>query len=769
MRNEDDHATDPIQLPAPARRPLQLNRLSDRQLMVDLRADESHAEGGAASFLDYWHILVKWRWVIGAMVVAAVAMSIAVTLLMTPMYRAVGVIQIDMEAPKVVNVDAAQQQANEEQGAEQFYQTQYGLLKSRSLAERVVNKLNLASNVQFLTTGAPVVGFIHIRSQIENPVNKPFDWRHRMALKKFMGHMHITPVRGSRLVRISYDSPDPALAAAVVNATMDGFIDSNLDRRFQASAYARQFLEQHLAEQKQKLEESERQLVAYATAQHIVNIGSSSQSADGKTSDGQSLTGAQLTTLNESLSQAKGARILAEQRWKAANSASVMSLPDVLGNPAVQALQARKAQLETDYQDKLKIYKPDFPAMTQIRAQIDETDKQIAAQVANIKESLHEQYQVSQRQESSLGGQVAGLTSSVLDLRSRSIEYNTLQREVDTNQQLYDGLLQQFKAISVAANVGSNNISKVDPAVLPNRPDQPRPILNVLAAIVAGLVFGVLLAFGLEYLDDSIKVPEDVEAKLGLPLLGSIPVLEKGVGAKEALADGRSALSEAYYSVRTALQFSTDTGVPKSFLITSARPGEGKSTTALALAQNFARLGMRVLLIDGDLRNPSLHHYVSCDNTAGLSNYLIGASSLFDVVQATDRQNLFLLPCGPLPPNPAELLASGKVRGLLAKADDQFDLVVIDGPPVMGLADAPLLASVVAGTVLVIEAGTTRRGLARAAVRRLLTGQAHLLGAVLNKFSLRKAGYGYAYGYGYSYAYSYGYGANEPRIETKRK
>ncbi|HEY3814268.1 MAG TPA: polysaccharide biosynthesis tyrosine autokinase [Caulobacteraceae bacterium] len=769
MRNDDDQATDPIHLPAP-RRPLQLNRLNDRQLMVDLRGDEAQGEGGGSTFLDYWHILVKWRWVIGAMVVAAVALSVAISLLMTPIYRATGVIQIDMEAPKVVDVDPQRQEARQEQNADQFYQTQYGLLKSRALAERVVNKLNLASNASYLISGSPVLGFLHVRAQFDSPLNQTFDYRHRLAVRKFMDHIKVTPVRGSRLVKISYDSIDPKLAALIVNTTADEYIASSLDQRFQASSYARQFLEDHLADQKQKLEASERALVQYATAQHIVNIGAPSAGADGKTSsDGQSLDAASLSALNESLAQAKGARILAEQRWKSANSTQVMALPDVLGNPAVQALQARKAQLESDYQDKLKIYKPDFPAMTQIRAQIDETDKQIAAQVANIKESLHEQYEVAQHQEASLGGQVSGLTSSVLNLKNRSIEYDTLQREVDTNQQLYDGLLQQFKAISVAGNVVANNIFKIDTAIVPSHPSQPRPLLNVLAALGAGLVLGVLLAFGLEYLDDSIKVPEDVESKLGIPLLGSIPVLEKGVGAKEALADGRSALSEAYYSVRTALQFSTDTGVPKSFLVTSARPSEGKSTTALALAQNFARLGMRVLLIDGDLRNPSLHHYVSCDNTAGLSNYLIGASSLFDVVQATDRQNLFLMPCGPLPPNPAELLASGKVRGLLAKADEQFDLVVIDGPPIMGLADAPLLASVTAGTVMVIEAGTTRRGLARAAVRRLLTGQAHLLGAVLNKFSLRKAGYGYAYGYGYSYAYSYGYGANEPRIESKRK
>ena len=769
MRNEDDHATDPIQLPATTRRPLQLSRLTERQLTADLHRDEPQGDG-AATFLDYWHILVKWRWVIGAMVVAAVALSIAISLLMTPIYRAVGVLQIDMEAPKVVDVDPARQEAQGQQNADQFYQTEYGLLKSRSLAERVVNKLNLASNPSYLISGSPFLGFLHVRAQFQNPASQPFDSRHRDAIRKFMDHLKVTPVRGSRLVKVTYDSVDPQLAATIVNTTMDEFIASNLDRHFQATAYARQFLEEHLADQKQKLEDSEKKLVAYQTAQHIVDLGPTTTSADGKTSaSGQSLASASLATLNESLAQAKGQRILAEQKWKTANSASVMSLPEVLGNPAVQALQARKAQLETDYQDKLKIYKPDFPAMTQIRAQIDETDKQIQAQVANIKESLHEQYEVAAKQEAGLGGQVSGLTSSVLDLKNRSIADNTLQREVDTNQQLYDGLLQQEKAIAVAGTAIVNNIFKVDNAIRPNHPAQPRPLLNVLAAIGAGLVFGVLLAFGLEYLDDSVKVPEDVESKLGLPLLGSIPVLEKGVGAKEALADTRSALSEAYYSVRTALQFSTDTGVPKSFLVTSARPSEGKSTTALALAQNFARLGMRVLLIDGDLRNPSLHHFVSCDNTAGLSNYLIGASNLFDVVQATDRQNLFLLPCGPLPPNPAELLASGKVRGLLAKADDQFDLVVIDGPPVMGLADAPLLASVTAGTMLVIEAGTTRRGLARAAIRRLLAGQAHMLGAVLNKFSLRKAGYGYAYGYGYSYAYSYGYGANEPRIESKRK
>jgi succinoglycan biosynthesis transport protein ExoP len=767
MRNDEDQAPEPLHLPGPSRRPLQLSRLNERQLMVDLKADEPHHEGGA-SFLDYWHIIVKWRWVIGAAVVAAVALSLAITLLMTPVYRAITLIQIDTDAPKVVTVQGAEPTAAMD--GEQFYQTQYVLLKSRSLAERVVNQLNLASNPSFLSDGGGFLGFLHLSAHVENMQTQTFARRHSRAVRILMSHLKITPVRASRLVKISYDSPDPRIAAQISNAVAQGFIASNLERRFQASTYARTFLEDHLRDLKQKLEDSERQLVAYATNQQIVNVTEPTTGTDGKSSgEGQSLTGSSLAALNGSLSQATGARILAEQKWRSANSTAVMALPEVLGNASVQALQAHKSQLESDYQDKLKIYKPDFPAMVQIKAQIDSTDQQIQAQVANIKQSLKTEYEVALHQEQSLGGQVSGLKSSVLDLRTRSIQYNILQREVETNRSLYDGLLQRYKEIGVAGGVGTNNVSIVDGAEAPGHPDQPKPLINIGAAAIAGLILGVLLSFGLEYLDDSIKVPEDVESKLGVPLLGSIPVLEKGVGAKEALADSRSPLSEAYYSVRTALQFSTDTGVPKSFLVTSARPSEGKSTTALALAQNFARLGMRVLLIDGDLRNPSLHHYVSCDNTAGLSNYLIGASNLYDVVQATDRQNLFLMPCGPLPPNPAELLASGKVRGLLAKADEQFDLVVIDGPPIMGLADAPLLASVVAGTVLVVEAGTTRRGLARTALRRLMTGQAHLLGAVLNKFSLRKAGYGYAYGYGYSYAYTYGYGPNkDPRIEAKR-
>jgi capsular exopolysaccharide synthesis family protein len=275
----------------------------------------------------------------------------------------------------------------------------------------------------------------------------------------------------------------------------------------------------------------------------------------------------------------------------------------------------------------------------------------------------------------------------------------------------------------------------------------------MITALFLGLVIGVGIAFLIETLDESVRSPEDVEKKVGLPLLGTIPKLEKGTTPIVALADVRSNFSEAYYSVRTALQFSTNDGAPSSIVVTSARPSEGKSTSSTAIAQNFARLGSRVLLIDSDLRNPSLHKVLNAENTQGFSNYLTGHMSLEQLAQQTSVPGLSFIPCGPMPPNPAELLGSAKLEAMLREARAQYDLVLIDAPPVMGLADAPLLASAAAGTLLVMEAGGTGRKLAKAAIRRLAVGNARILGILLTKFDARKSSYGYGYGYAYEYEY----------------
>lgn len=726
-------------LPDDSRGPVVIRSQSAVDGQAQWWADEADAQP-QFSILEYWRVISKHRLVILAAVIIALAIGIAVTLLMRPIYTASATLQIDREAAKVLNTEDAASPDRLINGQE-FFQTQYGLLKSRSLASRVVESLNLANNGFLQQMAADVEG----RTAAE---------RKAMAVRLVASNLGVEPIRESRLVRITFESPDAALSARITNAIADNFISSNLDRRFESSTYARDFLEQRLKLLKPRLEASERQLVAYAASQQIINVptGGGSEGSDAS-SGSQSLTAANLVALNTALAEAKGDRIRAEQRWRQAQSTPGLGLPEALTSPTIQQLTQSRAKLSADYQEKLSVYKPDFPVMQQLKAQIEETDRQIQLEIGHIREGLRAQYNIALAQERSMSGQVEQLKSSFLDLKDRSIQYAILQREVDTNRSQYEALLQRYKDVTVAGGIVSNNISIVDRAEPPGKPTRPNPLLNMGIAAAVGLLMGLLMAVLLEALDESIKSPEDVEAKLGLPLLGSIPTLEKGVTPAQALADIRSPFSEAYYSIRTALQFSTNDGVPKSLLVTSSRPSEGKSTSAAAIAQNFARLGSRVLLVDGDLRNPSLHRNMGVENRVGLSNYLTGSSPLAEVMQPSPDPQLVFIPCGPLPPNPAELLSGPRLRAFLAEAGAQFDLIVVDGPPVMGLADAPMLASVVAGTLLVVEAGATRRGVAKGAIRRLAQGHARLLGVLLTKFNARKAAYGAGYGYGYDYEY----------------
>ncbi|KFN51445.1 hypothetical protein P873_02615 [Arenimonas composti TR7-09 = DSM 18010] len=573
--------------------------------------------------------------------------------------------------------------------------------------------------------------------------------RQTLRINSFLASLSIEPVRNSRLVRVHFDSPDAAFSQRVVNAVAEAYIASNLERRFDASSYAKTFLEERLEQLRIQLEDSESRLVEFAQRERIVDA-----------IDGSSLSTQSLSELNSTLAAAQDQRIRAEARWKHAESASGMGLSAVLGSEIVQALQERRADLQAQYQDKLSIFKPAFPEMQQLQAQIDELDRQIQTEVGNIKAAIRGEYESALAQEQMLRAQIDALKDEVLDLRNRSIEYNILRREVDTNRQQYDALLQRYKEIGVAGGVGTNNISIVDPAELPISKYKPRLSMNLAIGLLLGLVVGLLLALLFEVIDDSVKHPEDVERLLGQAVLGVIPLLKSPMTPARAIADPRSAFAEAYRSLRTALQFATESGVPRSLLITSASPSEGKSTTAFMLAQNFAQLGKRVLIIDADLRNPSLHRAVGSDNSAGLSNYLSGAAKAMDVIKQTELSNFSFLSSGPLPPNPAELLAGPKMIALVKVASDKYDHVIIDGPPVMGLADAPTLANMTSGTLLVIEAGGTRVAHAKNALKRLQAARARVIGALLTKFDAKVSGYHYG---GYNY-YSYGAGESTKKL-----
>ncbi|MBA4804676.1 MAG: polysaccharide biosynthesis tyrosine autokinase [Brevundimonas sp.] len=695
---------------------------------------------------EYWRLALKHRFVILGSLIAALVIGLTVTLLMTPIYTASVTLQIEREAVRVLNVDDVQPRETGYQ-AEEFFQTQYGLLRSRSLAERVIDSLGLASSDAFLDQMG-----VDAPSRGSSSAADHSAARRRLVLRAVQENLDVSPVRGSRLVVVTFDSPNPQLSARIVNAFAENFIQVNLDRKFESSRYAREFLEERIAQTKAKLEDAERELVAYAAAQQIINVEESTPEGG----EAQSLTTNNLVALNSALAQARAARIAAEQKWLQARNAPALSLTEVLQNPAIQQMVQQRAQVDAEYQQKLRVYQPDWPEMQQLSARLAELDEQIGNVAGGIRSSLQGQYQVAANQERSLQAQVDSLSGEVLNQRARSVQYNILKREVDTSRTLYDGLLQRYKEVGVTGGVAANNISIVDRAVPPASPSKPQLIINMALAALIGLALGVAAAFLMEALNESLATPEDVETKLGLPVLGVAPLLGPDEQPVAALADVRSSFSEAYYSLRTALQFSTPDGAPATMLVTSSRPAEGKSTTAYAIALTLARVGKRVLLVDGDLRNPSMHRVVGTDNDTGMSNLLSGSATIEELIKATGIDNLHFIPCGPLPPNPAELWGGDRVGRVLDHATTLYDHVVIDGPPVLGFADAPLLAAQVRGTIFVLEARGTRRAQARGALRRLLVGRGHLLGAVLTKFNVKATQYG-----GYDYAYDYHYGARD--------
>jgi succinoglycan biosynthesis transport protein ExoP len=683
-------------------------------------AQQSHSSGAPALDLNLatiWRILMEWRWLILGTTAVAVAGAIIVTLLTTPLYRAQAVLELNPPAVEIMENSKAKS-IGEEKG---FLATQYGLLQSRNLAERVAQDLNLASKPEFV-------------SQAPDRAT-----RQKIAAAILQGNFDVQPVPGSRLVKINYSSPSPALAAQIVNSFADNFINSNLERRYEASSYARHFLERQLAKVKTELEKSERLAVAYAQQQSIINTGGGDNPGDTA-----SLPGASLVALNDALSAAQTKRITAEQRYRQASAATA---GDVAQGTA--SLRQQHAALEADYQEKLAQFKPDYPEMVRLRSKITSLEQAIREEAGVVAggraTTLLAEYRAAAAEERSIEGRVAALKGTVLNLRGRSIQYNILQREVDTNRSLYDALLQKYKEIGVAGGIGQNLVSVVDRAQTPGGAYTPNLMLNLLMGLGLGLVAGLAAALALEFINDTIKTPDDVRDKLRLPSLGVIPKKKGSDALSEELKDQSSPISEAYFSLRTSLQFTTDTGAPKSLLITSTRAAEGKSSTTLALAQNFARLGNRVLLVDGDLRKPAF--VTGLDPTEGLSKLLTNSDALEKHILATQFENLSLLPCGPLPPNPAELLASPRLKAIIAEASEKFDMVIVDGPPVLGLADAPLLATVCRGTLLVIESGKTRTKAALDAINRLRSSGGHLLGAVLTKFRHQAHGYGYGYSY----------------------
>ncbi len=690
--------------------------------------DDDFVEPEANGF-DFWatlQILLTRKWMILSITLCGVLIGAMLALRATPMYKAFATIEIQRQETQIIeggNVDPVVVADAE------YMATQYELLRSRSLAQRVADTLDLPSDPLYANQTLT-------RSE-----------RLDQAANVILKGLRVAPAGRSRVVEVEFISPSPAETARIANAVVDNFIQSNLERKYNTTAYAREFLEERLAATRVALEKSERELVAYAERQGILDLSSGDEGSI-------NLDTNSLVRLNEDLAAAESDRIEKEQRYLQARD-NPSSSP-LLESDALQALKARESELNARYQELLGKFKPDYPEMVSLRTRIDAIQKEIKTEAQAILIALEGEYKAALAREQSLMARVSQLKDEVQSQRNRRIQYTILKRDVDTNRSQYEALLNRLKEVSIASGVGSSQVSIVDRAVVPKLPFEPNLSRVVIQSLIVSLGLGIAIAFALNFIDDTIKTPEDVRKKLGLPAIGIIPRIgKKSELVMDALDDPKSGISEAFVSARTALEFTTDGGAPRSLLVTSTRPSEGKTSSTISLARAFSRIGRSVLIIDADMRKPSF--VVENGSSIGLSGLLTSDATLVENAIQSDTPGLWLLPSGVIPPNPAELLSGGRLRQIIREAEEAFDIVIVDSPPVLSFADAPLLGAACGGATVVVQAGSIRRPAVERTLGRLFESRTNVLGIILMKFDAKTAGYDYGYYYSAygSAAYNY--------------
>lgn len=682
---------------------------------------------------DYLRILLKRRWTILTVFVCVVAVASFKTFTATPIYKATVQLLIERQAPRVL-LDQ-RDSAPYDPYNEEFYQTKYKLLESKALAKKVVDKLQLKNNP----------AYADMFKKLPPNADEAMKQRAEEALVGTVaGGIEVTPIRQSSLVNVSFSDPDPKFAAQAVNAVAQCFIEQSLDLRFAASQEAANWLQQKVTEARKKLEESEARLNEYKKAQNIVTF-----------EDKETLTAQKLEQLNKDLLAAQTHRMEAETRFHEVSQGR--PIPQVLNNPLVQALKGQEAKLIADLSEISLKYGESHPRIIRLKSELAAIRGKIGAETSQVVQAIKNEYQMAKGQEENLKAALQAQKADTQGLSDKNIQYRVLLRDVETNRAMYENVLRSLKTVTTAENLPSTNIRIVYPASVPEAPFYPRKSRNMMLAVVLGLVFGVGLAFGLESLDTTLKNPEEVEGWLEIPNLAMIPHLEvadgnPGIESPELIVHHGSQplASEAYRGLRTSILFSTADQAPRILLITSSLPQDGKTLTAANLATAMAKAEPPVLLVDADLRRPSLHTLFDVPREPGLTNFLVGEVSELPAVE-TRVPNLLVVPAGKIPPNPSELLHSDRMQELLKLALEKFGRVVVDSPPLMSVTDAAILGTMVEGVLLVIKAEGVPRKAAIQARNDLLEVKAPLIGAVLNNIPMNGHGYGYYYSQYYRY------------------
>ena len=709
---------------------------------------------------DYLLILRKHQWLILSFMLAVVTITAIGTFRMQPVYIATSRIEIDRENSNILpfqGTDSYDYMTD----LENYIETQSKILTSETLALQTVRSGILSGQTDFASD--PSTSDALSTGSLANMKPPP-------ELGAFLGALSVKRVPNSRLMDVSFESTSPLLAAQIVNAHIKNFIEQNFQSRYEATSRASTWLTDQLNDWKVRVQKSEDARIAYERQNQIWAL-----------DDKQNVTSQRFTDLNKQLTDAQSERMRKQSLFEFARAGEMDSVPQIRDNPAVQDLLRKRTETYSQYTDALNQYGPNFPKVQRLQSLLKEIDVAADKEKKTAIARLENEYREALQREQILTRALDQQKTEVNQMSERMVQYSILKREAETNKALYDGLLTKLKEAGISAGLRSSNIRIVDPAMVPTYPARPAKTRNIILSFLVGLVGGIGLALLREYMDNTVKSPDDIETLAHLPSLAVVPAFTESNGdrsrvklLKGASTNGhekrielvaqhlpKSQMSEAFRALRTALLLSQADHPPQVILVTSALPREGKTTAAANLAVTLAQLGDRTLLIDADLRKPGVGRLLNLGSGkyAGLSSYLAGVSSLDLVtIQHPAIPNLSAIPTGPLPPNPADLLSSHKLTDAIAELRSKFKFIVIDSPPIMAATDAVILSVKADGVLLVVRSGETPKEAFTRTRDLLLSVKCHILGVVLNAVDSTAPDYYYSYRY---YPYSQGYGAQE--------
>lgn len=644
------------------------------------------------SINDIFSILNRRKWVILLTLLTTVLLSLIYTFSAKPSYRANAMIQIEREGAEIVTFGQTQKPSDAVSfESDPFFRTRYEMLKGRVIAQRVINELNLKESLAPKQKDSIVTSLMKAVGLIPKDDGQQGATDYNALFTK---NLFVQPISGTHLVEIFYEASNPIEARNVVNSLIDNFIKLQIESKSETGEYAKEFLAKQIEEAGERLRNAEEDLVQYANKKGILGV-----------DEKQTRQVKKLENLDAALVQAEIRRIEAESLYLQMKRAG--SVSTVLTNPVITSLKARLVQLEGDYQEMLKTFKPNYPDMRRLQQQINSARGKLNGEMVNIQRSMEADYKAAKRQEDKIRNELKQFNTTMKDLQDSSLDYNNLKREVESSSTVYNNLLQRLEEVNVASAANTSSISITEPAIIPLEKYRPKPKMNLMLGILSGLILGLAFAFLREALDQTVKSKEDLERITGLPVLGMIPKVSKFSMKKHldmiAHKIPQSPASEAYRILATNLRLMVNNDDEHIMLFTSIGSGEGKSTSASNIACALSQMGKKVLLVDADIRNASIHNKLDITNKKGLTHYLKGESDLVGITQPVKSiPGLYAITAGQYETDPVSLLSHERMSYLTTQGASIFDHVIIDAPPVSGFADTLVLSSLATSTVVVL-------------------------------------------------------------------